>query len=78
MISDKEIAVELIKKLRVDASLEEIAEELGALAAIRRGEQDADAGRTIPHVDVKAKLREWVGRRGAPRGPEGRAGDFRS
>jgi predicted transcriptional regulator len=52
----------LIRGLPEDVDLEEIVEEVRVLAAIRRGEQDADVGRTIPHEDVKKKLQEWIGR----------------
>jgi predicted transcriptional regulator len=61
-MSEKEIAIELIRGLPEDANLEEIAEEVRVLALVRRGEQDADAGRAGPHAYVKKKLREWIGR----------------
>jgi hypothetical protein len=61
-MSDKEIAIELIRGLPEDVDLGEIVEEVRVLAAIRRGERDADAGRTVPHEDVKTKLQEWIGR----------------
>jgi predicted transcriptional regulator len=65
MTSDKAIAVEAIKGLSDDASLEEIVEELGVLAAIRRGEKDADAGRMISHEDVKGRSRTSMTWRGS-------------
>ena len=65
MTSDKEIAVEAIKGLSDDASLDEIAEEFGVLAAIRRGEKDADAGRMISHEDGKGRFRTSMTRRGS-------------
>jgi predicted transcriptional regulator len=63
--SDKEIAIEAIKGLSDDATLEEIAEEIGVLAAIRKGEQDAGAGRMVSHEDVKGRFRTSMTRRGS-------------
>ncbi len=61
MMSDKEVVIEAIRRLPEDASLEEIAEEVRVLTAIRRGERDADAGRTIPHEEVKRRFRRMIG-----------------
>ena len=47
-MSDKEIMIDLIRQLPEQASLEEIAEDVAILAAIRRGEEDADAGARSP------------------------------
>ena len=41
-------------------SFEEIAEEVAILAGIQKGEEDADAGRTIPHDEVKKRLQTWL------------------
>jgi predicted transcriptional regulator len=59
-MSNKEIVIEAIRKLPEELSLEEIAEEVAVLAAIRRGEDDADAGRTIPHDEVKKRFQTWI------------------
>jgi predicted transcriptional regulator len=52
-MSSKEIVIEAIRQLPEHVTFEEIAEEVAILAAIRKGEEDADAGRTIPHDHVK-------------------------
>lgn len=61
-MSNKEIVIEAIRKLPDDSSIEEIVEEVVVLAAVRRGEEDADAGRTISHDDVKKRLQKWISR----------------
>ena len=59
-MSNKEIVIEAIRQLPELASLEEIAEEVAVLAAIQKGERDADAGRTVSHEDVKKRLSSWI------------------
>ena len=59
-MSNKEIVIEAIRQLPEQVTFEEIAEEVAILAAIRRGEEDADAGRTIPHDEVKKRLQTWI------------------
>jgi predicted transcriptional regulator len=61
-MSNKEMVIDAIRKLPDDSSIEEIVEEVVVLAAIRRGEQDADAGRTISHDEVKKRLQTWISR----------------
>jgi predicted transcriptional regulator len=59
-MSDKEVVIEAIRQLPEQASFEEIAEEVAILAGIQKGEEDADAGRTIPHDEVKKRLQTWL------------------
>ena len=59
-MSNKEIVIEAIRQLPVLVSFEEIAEEIAILAAIQKGERDADAGRTVSHDDVKKRLILWT------------------
>jgi predicted transcriptional regulator len=61
-MSNKEIVIEAIRQLPELASFEEIAEEIAILAAIQKGERDADAGRTVPHDEVKKRLTSWISR----------------
>jgi predicted transcriptional regulator len=42
------------------ATLEEISEELAILAAIRRGEAAADAGRVLTHDELKKRSAAWT------------------
>jgi predicted transcriptional regulator len=57
---NKEIVIGAVRKLPEELSLEEIAEEVAVLAAIQKGEEDADACRTIPHDEVKRRFQEWT------------------
>ena len=59
-MSNKEIVIEAIRQLPEPVTFEEIAEEVAILAAIQKGEADADAGRTIPHEEVKKRLQTWI------------------
>ncbi len=59
-MSNKEIMIEAIRKLPDDSSIDEIVEEVVVLAAIRRGEEEADAGRTISHDEVKKRIQKWI------------------
>ena len=51
--TDKQIAFNALQRMPESATLEEISEELAILAAVRRGEAAADAGRTLTHAEVK-------------------------
>ncbi len=46
-ISDKEFAIESLRQMPDDVSIQEISEELAILASIREGEKAADAGRVL-------------------------------
>ena len=52
----KNKALEVLKRLPEDATLEEIIERLCFVAKVERGLAEADKGRTIPHADVKQEL----------------------
>ncbi len=45
-----------VEQLPDDASVEDAIERLVVLAEIERGIADANAGRTIPHDEVKRRL----------------------
>jgi len=51
-MSDKEMVIEAVRQLPEHASIKEIA----ILAAIKKGEHDADAGRVVPHDEMKKRL----------------------
>jgi predicted transcriptional regulator len=59
-MSNKEIVIEAIRQLPELVSIEEIAEEVAILAAIQKGERDADAGRFVGHDDLKKRLESWT------------------
>jgi predicted transcriptional regulator len=51
-MSEKALVLEAAGRLPDDATFEEIA----IAAAIRRGEAAADAGKVVPHEEVKKRL----------------------
>jgi hypothetical protein len=52
-MKDKQVAIETINHLPEDASMEQIAEELQIMAALRKGKEDVKAGRTKSHAEVE-------------------------
>jgi len=60
--SDKQIAITVLQRMPESATLEVISEELAILAAIRKGEIAADAGRTVTNAEVKQRSASWTGR----------------
>lgn len=59
-MSNKEAVIETVRELPDDVSLEDILERIAILAAIRRGEEAGDAGRVIPHEEVKKRVASWI------------------
>ncbi len=59
-MKDKLVAIQTINKLPEDASMEEIAEELQILAAIRKGKADIKAGRVKSHTQVEKMFEAWI------------------
>ena len=59
-MSDKEVVIETIRQMPEVATLEQISEEIAILAAIRKGEEAADAGQVTSHEQVRQKLASWI------------------
>ena len=59
-MNDKDVVIETVRKMSEAATLGQIIEEIAILAAIRRGEEAADAGRVTPHEEVRKKLASWI------------------
>ena len=59
-MSDKEMVLDLLKRLPDDADLKRIQDEIEFLAAIRHGEEEADRGEVVPHEQVKEDFRSWT------------------
>jgi len=53
--TDKQVAFTVLQRMPESATLDEISEELAILAALRRGEAAADAGRTLKHAEIKQR-----------------------
>ena len=59
-MTTKEKVVDLVRDLPDDASIEDVMERLLFLAKIERGVRQADAGRTIPHDQVRERMTKWL------------------
>ncbi|HVU37797.1 MAG TPA: hypothetical protein VHC95_05640 [Opitutales bacterium] len=59
-MSVKEQLLEAVQNLPANATWEDAAEQLRFLQAIDTGMQQAEAGRAMPHEQVKAELEQWL------------------
>jgi predicted transcriptional regulator len=59
-MSDKQTVLDTVSKLPESAKLEDIVANLTLLAKIREGIADADAGRVVPHEQVKREFQSWI------------------
>ena len=59
-MTDKQAVIDAIGRLPENASLDDIAEELEIMAAVRRGRADVSAGRTKTHPEVGQLLESWA------------------
>lgn len=59
-MSIKEAVLEAVRQLPDDAGFDDVLEQIEALAAIRRGEEDADAGRVVLHDEVRRRIASWI------------------
>jgi len=56
MMTTKQKVLKAVETLPDDASFEDAMERLLFLAKVEKGIQQADAGQTIPHEQVKQKM----------------------
>jgi predicted transcriptional regulator len=56
----KEKMIKAVQALPDDASIEDAMERLLFLAKIEKGLQQADAGKTVSHDQVKEKMAKWL------------------
>ena len=59
-MTDKQAVLDALQRLPENVSLEEIAEELRIMAAVRRGRADVAGGRTKTQEEVQALVRSWA------------------
>ena len=59
-MTTKERVQQAVNSLPEDASIEDAMERLLFLAKVERGLQQADAGQTISHAEVKEKMAKWL------------------
>jgi predicted transcriptional regulator len=55
----KEIAIETIKSLPDDCSIEDIMYELYFIAQVMEGLKDVETERVINHEELLKKIKEW-------------------
>jgi predicted transcriptional regulator len=60
VVTTKQKVLQAVQGLPDDATFEDAMQRLLFLAKIDRGLQQADAGQTIPHSQVKEKMAKWV------------------
>ena len=58
-MTNRELVIETVRSLPETLTLDEISEEVALLAAIRKGEEAAEAGRVIPHEEVRRMVASW-------------------
>ncbi len=61
-MSNKELVVQAVQDMPDEATFAEILEQIAILAAIREGEEDADAGRVMSHEEIKKRISQWTTR----------------
>lgn len=61
-MTNKELVIEAVRSLSETLTLDEISEEVALLAAIRKGEEAAEAGRVTPHEEVRRMVTSWSAR----------------
>ncbi len=59
-MSDKQIVIDAVRKLPEEARLDDIMANLALLVSIREGHADADAGRVVPHDEIKREFQAWI------------------
>ena len=56
----KEKMLQVVRALPEDASIEEAMERLLFLAKVEKGLEQADAGETLSHEELKERMSKWL------------------
>jgi predicted transcriptional regulator len=59
-MTTKEKMLHAVEALPSDATIEDAMERFLFLAKIERGLQQADAGQTVPHTEVRERMAKWL------------------
>jgi len=59
-MSVKEQVLQSVQSLPADATIEDAMERLLFLAKVQRGLQQADAGQTVSHNQVRERAEKWL------------------
>jgi len=59
-MSNKEIVVDLVRRLPDEVTLQDIAREIEFIAGVREGFEQLDRGEGVPIEEVEKKLPSWL------------------
>jgi predicted transcriptional regulator len=59
-MSNKELVIDLVRRLPDQATLMEIAKEIEFVAGVREGLAQLDRGEGVPLEEVKQQLSSWI------------------
>ncbi|MBI5767374.1 MAG: hypothetical protein HZA93_06225 [Verrucomicrobia bacterium] len=59
-MSDKQAVLEAVGQMPDTLTLDQIRAELELLAALREGLADSQAGRVVPHKEIKRQYAAWL------------------
>ena len=59
-MNDKQLALETIRRLPDDVTIDDISERVEFLAAVRKGLDQIKQGKVVPHEEVKRRLATWL------------------
>ncbi len=61
-MSNREIVIDLVKRLPENTPLQDIAREIELIAGIRQAREEADRGEGVSPEQAKALVDSWVSR----------------
>ena len=56
----KQLAIQTLQGLPDDATWDDIQERINFVAGVRKGLRELDAGKGIPHDQIKEEFAEWL------------------
>ena len=59
MSTVKDTMIKIVRDQPEDSDFDEILRELAFVKMVNRGLADSDAGRTVPHEEMKQRMRSW-------------------
>jgi len=59
-VSDKQLVLDVVGRLPKNATLAQIRDRVGLLAALREAEASIERGQGIPHEAVEKQFSSWV------------------
>lgn len=68
-MSDKQAVMEVLQRMRDDASIEDIRYEVGTILGILEGQRDFAEGRTHSHEEVMEMARQCLSKHAGRRAP---------